>query len=67
VQAVRTGRLHEPFSARDFQLACPGFGGGTYSAFLHKHRKKNPGGNSELFELVRAGRFRCLRPFRYDA
>jgi hypothetical protein len=65
VTAVNSGRLQEPFTRQDFRAACPGFGGGTYQAFLWKHRKENPGGNSELFSLVSPNQFSCLRPFRY--
>ena len=65
VYAVKTGKLKEPFSQNDFRRACPGLGEGTYQAFLHKHRKGNPGGNSELFEMTQPGKFRLLRPFRY--
>jgi len=65
VKAVKAGQLEEPFSQQDFRRACPGFAKGTYQAFLHKHRRGNPGGASELFELVAPGKFRCLRPFRY--
>ncbi len=32
--ALRMGKLHEPFSNADFRCACPGFGDGTYNAFL---------------------------------
>ena len=67
MRAVRNGALREAFSAEDFQLACPGFGDGTYQAFLWKHRKSNPGGNSELFAQVSPGRFRLIRPFLYGA
>lgn len=65
VDAIKSGRLKEPFGNREFQIACSGFGEGTYLAFLHKHRKGNPGGNSELFELVTEGRFRLIRPYKY--
>ena len=65
VSAVREGRLREPFTPADFRRACPGLGGGTYQAFLHKHRLGNPSGTSELFELVGPGKFRLLRPIRY--
>jgi hypothetical protein len=65
VKAVKTGTLTEPFSKDRFRVACPGIRPGTYSAFLDKHSRGNPGGNSELFERASAGRFRCLRPFRY--
>jgi hypothetical protein len=65
VAAVKKGRLVEPFGASDFRKACPGFGEGTYKAFLFKHRKGNPGDNSELFVLVSPGRFKCIKPFKY--
>jgi predicted aspartyl protease len=39
--ALASGRLKEPFSNEDFRAACPGFGEGTYNAFLWKHRKGN--------------------------
>lgn len=65
VLAVRFGQLLEPFSQADFRRACPGFGEGTYQAFLHKHSLGNPGGYTELFERVSPGRFKLLRPIRY--
>jgi hypothetical protein len=65
VQAVKKGQLKEPFTQDDFRRACSGLGEGTYQAFLYKHRKDNPGGQSELFEMVGPGRFRLLRPYRY--
>ena len=65
VNAVRNGRLKEPFSTGDFRTTCPGFGDGTYDAFLHKHSVGNRGEASELFDRVEKGRFRCVRPFRY--
>jgi hypothetical protein len=65
VHAVRSRQLHEPFSKSDFRAQCPGFGVGTYNAFLDKHARGNPGRNSELFERVAPGKFNCLRPFRY--
>ncbi len=66
IRAVKNGTLREPFTNDDFRRACAGLGDGTYNAFLHKHRKGNPGGNSELFDLIAPGKFRVLRPFRYD-
>ncbi len=65
VQAVKRGDLIEPFTQEAFRRACPGLGEGTYRAFLYKHRKDNPGGESELFELTLPGKFRLLRPLRY--
>src|SRR5437773_5542678 len=46
--------------------ACPGFGKGTYNAFLDKHSVGNPGDNSELFVRVSPEKFRCVRPFKYN-
>lgn len=66
VAAIKSGILQEPFNKEDFRKTCPGFGDGTYNAFLDKHAKGNPGGNSVLFERVAPGQFRCLRPFKYD-
>jgi hypothetical protein len=66
VAAVRSGVLKEPFGQADFRRACPGFGGGTYQAFLYKHRLGNPSRTSELFELVGPGKLRLLRPIRYE-
>jgi len=65
VSAINSGTLIEPFTTDDFRKTCPGFATGTYNTFLHKHSLANPGGNSELFERVSPGKFRCLRPFKY--
>jgi hypothetical protein len=65
VRAVKSKQLKEPFGSKEFRAACPDFGDGTYNAFLHKHRKCNPGGNSELFVRVAPGKFRLIRPFKY--
>lgn len=60
VSAVRSGLLKEPFSAADVQKACPGYAVHTYGVFLPKHRKGNPGGNTELFEQIGRGLYRIL-------
>lgn len=65
VEAVGVGKLKEPFTKDDFKNACRGLGEGTYNAFLYKHRRGNPGDNSELFEMVKPGRFRLIRPLKY--
>ena len=65
ITAVREGRMKEPFTAEEFRQVCPGFGVGTYQAFLWKHTKDNPGGQSELFEKVARGSFRLLQPIKY--
>ncbi len=38
VNAVKSGRLEEPFTIDTFKKACPGFAEGTYKVFLKKHR-----------------------------
>ncbi len=65
VQAMKERRLSEPLTKNDFESTGAGFKPGTYNAFLHKHRKGNPGGVSDFFELVAPGEFRCLRPYLY--
>jgi predicted aspartyl protease len=58
---ISAGHLTEPFSNEDFKRACPGFGKGTYNAFLWKHRRGNPRSRPEYFELVGKNRFRRIR------
>jgi len=65
VDAVKTGKLEEPFTREEFKRACPSLGQGTYQAFLNKHRRGNPGNNSELFERTDTGKFKVIRPFKY--
>jgi hypothetical protein len=64
VEAVEEGRLKEPFSEDNFRNACPGFGDGTYYAYLYKHRSGNPSGNEEFFKLVSARTFKLIRPIK---
>ena len=65
VMAIRSDKLSEPFGEKEFRAACPSLGEGTYRAFLHKHTSGNTAGDTELFERVMPGRFRCIRPLRY--
>jgi len=65
VEAMKAGKLGEPFSKEDFERECPGFGHGTYNAFLWKHRRGNARGDSELFRIVSPGKFMVPRPFGY--
>jgi len=59
-QAVYSGILKEPFSATDVKKACPGWARRTYSNFLSKHRKGNPGGYSEYFLQSSDGSYNLL-------
>lgn len=61
VEAVTKGALTEPFSTADLRRACPGFGDGTYRAFLWKHSTQ--GKVDAPLERVAPGRFRLRRPF----
>jgi hypothetical protein len=65
VTAVANGTLSEPFTKGEFRISCPGFGGGTYNAFLDKHSLGNPGRATELFDRVAPNSFRLLRPLKY--
>lgn len=65
VEAAKRSTIKEPFTVGDFQRACPGFGKGTYKAFLYKHRIGNTRQNSELFEWVSPGKFKFVKPFKY--
>ena len=60
-RAIGRGCLNEPFSNEEFEKTCPGFGAGTYNAFLWKHRKGNPSRQKEYFELVGKNLFRRIR------
>lgn len=66
IDSIRSNRLKEPFSEKDFRNSCPNLPEGTYRAFLHKHSKGNPGGHSELFERISPGFFICIRPYKYN-
>jgi hypothetical protein len=58
--AVRLGRLQEPFTPKMVQKACPGWAKATYGAFLPKHAEGNPGKNTVLFVRVSTGSY-CLK------
>ncbi len=69
VEAVNDGRLSEPFGQADFRRACPGFADGTYRAFLWKHSGGGVSDSSQdtvLLERTAPGRFKLVRPFKYD-
>lgn len=65
VDAVKNGKLEEPFNKDDFRTACPDFAEGTYNVFLKKHRVGNPGGNTELFKELSPGKFELVKPLKY--
>lgn len=57
-EAVRVGRLLQPFDANAVKRACPGWADRTCHVFLGKHAKGNPGGNTELFLRMAPGLYR---------
>jgi len=65
ISRVKEGKLKEPFSSNDLIQKCPEIKEGTSRTFPRKHRKGNPGKNTELFEMVKHGRFKLIRPLRY--
>ena len=65
IEAVEKGILKEPFSSNDIIKACPNLVKSTCRTFPRKHRKGNPGMNSELFVMVSKGLFKLIRPYKY--
>ena len=59
-KAVREGRLHEPFRAKDVIAAGVFCAPSTPSTFLAKHCAGNPGEDSELFIRVGRGEYRLI-------
>lgn len=57
-EAIKLGKLNEPFTITDFKKACPGFAEATYSSFLSKHCIRNPGGYSIYFIKVKPGLYK---------
>jgi hypothetical protein len=55
--AVKAGKLAEPFDAAMVRRACPGWSEKSYGVFLSKHADGN-GANTELFARVRPGYYR---------
>ena len=55
--AVRSGKLAEPFTPTTVKQACPGWADRTYHTFLAKHAHGNNHA-SELFVRVARGSYR---------
>jgi len=65
LKAINSGKLKEPFTIPELKKACPHLNERTCSNFPSKHRKNNPGGDSELFIQLEDGRYKLIRPFKY--
>lgn len=48
-RARRQGDLRGKFRSADVRRACPGWANRTYTNFLPKHRRGNPGGYTPYF------------------
>lgn len=59
-EAVRAGRLKEPFRAADVKKACPDWVDNLSRTFLSKQAVGN-GETTELFMLVQRGLYRTIR------
>lgn len=55
--AVKAGRLLQPFDAAMAKMACPGWADKTYHTFFGKHSVGN-GKETELFVRLRRGFYR---------
>lgn len=66
VKAIKNKELKEPFTAKRFKEVCEKWK--RSASFLWKHRRGNPGGNSELFEriLSKPRKFKLTKPLRKD-
>ena len=60
-QAVRDGKLQEPFRSKDVKEAYPGWGDNTFPTFLPKHRGGNSGGCREIFIRVEKGLYKLKK------
>jgi hypothetical protein len=58
--AVKAGKLAEPFNAAMVKRACPGWAEKTYNVFLSKHAVGN-GATTELFVRVSTGVYRLKK------
>jgi hypothetical protein len=56
-EAVRSGKLRQPFNAAKVKRACPGWAARTYNTFPGKHAVEN-GNTTELFARVGYGLYR---------
>jgi len=60
-RAVARGDLPQSFRAADVRRACPGWADHTYGVFLPKHRRGNPGRETELFYQNPDGSYSLIR------
>ena len=59
IEAVKEGKIKEPFDEEDVKKACPGFAEETYRNVLVHHRIGNPINQPEYFKRLESGKY-CL-------
>ena len=59
-EAVKSGKLKEPFNPEDVKKACPGWADQTYKSFLPKHVSGPYRGYTQLFEKIGKNLYRLL-------
>jgi len=57
-EAVRSGKLKEPFTAKDVHEACPSISLSTCRTFLPKHRVGKLGKDTKLFIRLSTGLYK---------
>ena len=67
VDAVKSGKLKEPFNSNQLKIACKGkdIKESVVGSYATRHRKGNPGKRTEYFEKVAQGKFKLIRPFKH--
>lgn len=65
IKAVKSGKLKEPFSAKDLIKSCPEINVKTCNTFLYNHVIDNMSYHSELFVRNKDGKFELIRPLKY--
>jgi hypothetical protein len=65
IRLVKSKKLKEPFYPKDIVKAAPKINSGTSRTFPIRHRKGNPGGNSELFVQLKNGGYKLIKPYKY--
>ena len=67
IKLVKSKKLKEPFFPVDIVNAIPRAKNlKTLRKFPIVHRKENPTNTTELFTQLKDGRYKLIRPFKYD-
>jgi hypothetical protein len=66
IKLVKSKKLKEPFYPADIVKAARAKNIETLRKFPAMHRKGNPHGASELFTQLKDGKYKLIKPFKYD-